>query len=81
MFRTKKRVTRVEISFKHGDCEIKKEIIVLLPGQTFTKGIGADTVWEGQTIVRQYSWKAGYTVVIEYFYIEADAGSNAGTDC
>ena len=68
----KKRQSRVEITFKHGsirDSGIPKEVIEILPGQEFEQCIGADRLWEGRTIVREYDWIAGYTRVYEYFYV------------
>ena len=65
-----KRLVRVEVTLKHGSGkENIKEVIEILPGQTFTKGIGADTIREHGTIVRQFDWIAGYTMVYEYFYV------------
>ena len=61
---------RVEVTLKHGgkDSPDIKEIIVINPGGDFITEIGVDTIWHGDTIVRQYTWRAGYSVVYEYFY-------------
>jgi len=68
--RNKKRQARVEISFMHGSREetIPKEVIEILPGQEFEQCIGSDTLWEGDTIIKQYDWVAGFSRVYEYFY-------------
>ena len=68
--RNKKRQSRVEISFKHGSHgeTIPREIIEILPGQEFEHDIGADRLWEGKTLVKEFDWVAGFTVVYEYFY-------------
>ena len=68
----KKRQSRVEITFKHGssyDKTIPKEVIEILPGQEFEQCIGADRLWEGDTIIREFDWVAGFTRVYEYFYV------------
>ena len=72
--RNKKRQARVEITFKHGDAYASaitppKEIIELLPGQTFELGIEADRIWEGDTLLREFDWRAGYTRIYDYFYV------------
>ena len=69
MFKARKRLLRVDVSFKHGEEELLPEVIAILPGQSFIKGIEADSVMQGNMVVRQYSWKAGYTEVYEYFYV------------
>ncbi len=71
MFRkNKKSQVRVEITFKHGSSgePPPKEVIEILPGQYFQKDIGSDLLWEGNTLIKEYSWKAGYTITYEYFY-------------
>ena len=37
-------------------------------GQQFIQDIGADGLWEGNTLIREYDWVAGYTKVYDYFY-------------
>lgn len=71
MCKKNKRLVAVEVSLKHGfgkEYPDMLETIFILPGQSFKQGFEADTLYEGDTIVRQYNWKAGYTVVYEYFY-------------
>ena len=70
--KNKKRQVRVEITFKHGsfyDKFIPKEVIEILPGQEFEQCIGADRLWENNTIIKEYYWVAGFTRVYEYFYV------------
>ncbi len=70
--KNKKRQARVEITFKHGGTYDKppiKEVIDILPGQEFEQCIGADRLWEGKTLIKEYDWVAGFTRVYEYFYI------------
>ena len=72
MFRLrKKHQSRVEISFKHGSMdrpELPREVIEIPLGQKFDQCIGADRLWEGSTLIKEYDWVAGYTRVYEYFY-------------
>lgn len=63
----KKRQARVEVSFI-GAPELSKHIIEVQPEQEFIEDIGADGLWEGSTLIRQYNWVAGYTIIYEYFY-------------
>jgi hypothetical protein len=68
----KKRQARVEITFKHGNYGNEpptKEVIEILPGQEFEQCIGADRLWDGKTIIKEYDWVAGFTRVYEYFYV------------
>lgn len=68
----KKRQARVEITFKHGDthrANLGKEVIEILPGQEFEQCIGADRLWEGNTLLKEFDWVAGFTRVYEYFYV------------
>ena len=65
----RKRLVRVEVSFLHGRQEIPKQVIELFPGQSFQKTIGSDIVMENGSVIKRFDWKAGYTVVYEYFYI------------
>jgi len=68
--RYKKRQSRIEITFKHGrsdECP-PKEIIEVLPGQEFITDIGMDGLWEGNTLIKEFDWVAGYTRIYEYFY-------------
>lgn len=70
-FKKEKRQAKVEISFKHGSdyaTTPPTEIIVILPGQYFETDIGIDRLWEGDTIIKEFDWVAGYTRVYEYFY-------------
>ncbi len=70
--RSRKRQSRVEITFKHGhvlDRIPDKEVIEILPGQEFEKCIGADRLWEGDTVIREYDWIAGCTRIYNYFYV------------
>ena len=78
MFKKKqqKRMMEVVVTFKHASeyewetsGALEPEVIDLLPGQRFEQCIGADTIWEGDTVVKQFDWKAGYTKVYEYFYV------------
>ena len=68
--KNKRRQARVEISFKHGSgCQaIPKEVIEILPGQNFETGISTDSLWEGDTLIKEFDWIAGFTRVYEYFY-------------
>jgi hypothetical protein len=70
MFRKKKQQTRVEITFKHGRSDElpPKVIIEILPGQEFQANIGTDELWEGDTLVKEFDWVAGYSRIYEYFY-------------
>lgn len=68
----RKRQARVEITFKHMgnfDLAMSKEVIEILPGQKFQTGIATDKLWEGDTLIKEWDWKAGYTKVYEYFYV------------
>ena len=70
--KNKKRQSRVEITFKHGSTvhsPIPKEVIEVPLGQKFEQCIGADRLWEGDTIIKEFDWVAGYTRVYEYFYV------------
>ncbi len=68
-----KRQARVEITFKHGypaDPVIPKEVIEIPLGQEFEEyPFGADRLWEGDTLIKEFYWKAGVTRVYEYFYV------------
>ena len=68
--RNKRRQVRVEISFKHGSHSeaIPKEVIEVLPGQEFQTGIGTDMLWEGNMLIKEFDWVAGFSRVYEYFY-------------
>jgi len=68
MFRRKKQQARVEVSFLHGIPALPKHIIDVLSGQEFIQSIGADGLWEGSTLIKEYQWIAGYTIVYDYFY-------------
>lgn len=37
-------------------------------GQRFVTDIGTDGLWEGNKLIREYDWVAGYTKVYEYLY-------------
>lgn len=65
----KKRQSRVEVSFLHGEPAMPKVVIEILPGQKFEQGIESDVLMEGNTILKAYNWRAGYTVIYEYFYV------------
>lgn len=71
--KNKKRQARVEITFKHGGetnhLTPPKEVIEVLPGQEFEQCISADRLWEGDTILKEFDWIAGFTRVYEYFYV------------
>ena len=73
-WKNKKRQVRVEITFKHGGKHDEptpfKEVIEILPGQEFEQvHFGADRLWEGDTIIKEFDWKLGLTRVYEYFYV------------
>ena len=67
--KNKRRQARVEISFKHGSRgeALPKEIIEILPGQEFEQSFEADKLWEGDTLIKEFDWVAGFTRVYEYF--------------
>ena len=67
--KNKKRQVRVEITFRHGEFPPLKEVIEILPGQHFQTDIGTDGLWEGDTLLKEFDWKAGFTRVYEYFYV------------
>ena len=68
MFR-RKRLIRVEVTLEHGaEKPDIKEVIEVAPGQSFHKGIEADYLREGGTIAKAFNWKAGYTVIYDFFY-------------
>ncbi len=71
MKKVTKRLTRVEVRLVHGgrDYPDITEVIDVLPGQTFEVDIGCDSLKEGETIVKRWDWKAGYTTKYEYFYV------------
>jgi len=72
--KNKKRQARVEISFKHGnsisgrEAPPPKEVIEILPGQEFRTGISTDSLWEGDTLIKEFDWLAGFSRIYEYFY-------------
>lgn len=65
-----KRLVRVEVTLKHGGTDRSdiKESIELLPGQTFHKELRHVCIKEHGTVIKSIDWKAGYTVVYDYFY-------------
>jgi len=69
--KNKKRQARVEITFKHQGISdvILPEVIEVQPGQYFETDIGSDKLWEGDTLIREYDWRAGYTRIYSYFYV------------
>ncbi len=70
--RNKKRQVRVEITFRpigEYNKPIPKEVIEIGTGQFFQTDIATDCLWEGDTLVKEFDWVAGYTRIYEYFYI------------
>lgn len=67
----KKRLVRVVITLYHGghDMPDKGETIDVLPGQEFIAHYSSDCLWEGDTLVKEWDWRAGYTRKCEYFYV------------
>lgn len=70
--KNKKRQIKVEITFMHGsgiDSSPPKQMIDILPGQEFQTDYGTDKLWEGNTLIKEFYWKAGFTRVYEYLYV------------
>ena len=77
MFKRKNmRQSKVIITFKHGEREMPPEIIYIQPGQHFEQCIGTDKLWEGNTLLKAYNWRAGYTVEYTYYYAPKNSAAN-----